>query len=146
MTRESALLAIQYALVYAINHNAHLETSHNCAAYDYVPQEVALATDPYIQIGDPTEVPWDFIGTCASSLNYGNRVRVRLHIWSTYRGKKECDDIITHLKELFDDQALTITGFNQVSTRSEFTSVMQDPDMLHYHGVLDLVLYVTQAT
>ena len=139
MARESAIIEIVHAIFDVVNTNAHLNTTHGCIAYDYVPQEVIKATAPYIEIGDPIESPWDCFGS-----EYGERLIIRLHVWSTYRGKKEAADIITHLKELFNDTSLTVTGYTHVRTGADFATVMKDPDMIHYHGVLDLTVNVVQ--
>jgi hypothetical protein len=140
MTRESAVLELQHAILDVINGNSHLVTTHECSAYDYVPQEVVLATKPYVEIGEPMETPWDCF--CEA---LGQRVAIRLHVWSTYQGKKQAAEIITHLKELLCGTTLTITGYTHVRTRADFNNVMKDPDMKHYHGVLDLAVNVMQT-
>ena len=145
-TRKSAEIETQYAIYALINTNSHIITTHSCPVYDYVPESVTAGSEPYIEISDPTEIPWadTFLD------GFGQRLTFRLHIWSTYRGKKECAEIIGHLKELLDTTcsgtgALTITGYTHVKTVSEFSTIMRDPDKIHYHGVLDLGVYVRQT-
>jgi hypothetical protein len=139
-TRESAVLEVQHSILDVLNGNSHLVTTHGCSTYDFVPEDVIKNTAPYIEIGDPTEINWDFLGDV-----YGQRLTQRLHVWSTYRGKKEAADIIKHMKELLCDTAITITGYTHVMSKAEFVTVMRDPDKIHYHGVLDLGVYVIQT-
>jgi hypothetical protein len=135
-TRESAILEIAYAILTTLNTNAHLVDAHGCSSYDYVPEGTP---EPYIHLDNPTEAPWDCLND-----EYGERVTYILHIWSVYRGAKECADIIAHIKELLDNQDLSITGYDHIRTRVDFSNVIRDMDMLHYHGIVSLSLNVVQ--
>jgi hypothetical protein len=77
---------------------------------------------PYITKGNATEVPDHVFGT------KGYDTTFTLHIWSIQPGTQECEQILALLNDLFDEQPLTISGFNQVGTWYEYAEVMDDPD------------------
>jgi hypothetical protein len=135
-TRESAILEVGQEILDTLN-GSDIVTVHGCTSYDFVPEGTL---EPYIHLDNPTETSWDCLAD-----EYGQRVTYTLHVWSVYRGRKECADIITHIKELLDNQPLTITGYAHVKTKIDFANILRDSDMLHYHGIVFVAVNVMQS-
>lgn len=96
------------------------------SVYSRVTDEAAF---PYIVIGHDTALDWD------SKTFHGMDISITLHIWSRYRGNKECLQIMAAIYDALHDQSLTISGQNHVLTRLEFQQTTLDPDGITFHGV-----------
>jgi hypothetical protein len=136
-TRESSILEIGHEIIDTLNGDTWLTTTELCSTFDYVPEGTA---EPYIQIDNPNERPWD----CFND-EYGQVVTYILHIWSVYRGRKECADIIKRIKELLDNQPLSISGYTHIKSEVNYSNIIRDTDMIHYHGILQLTVNVVQT-
>ena len=104
--------------------------------YDDVPDASSF---PYIQLGEPIELPFDAFA------NQGKQVTVPIHVWSRYNGNKECSDIQSRIATLLDRYALSVDGM--VLTRCVFESgrVMRDPDGMTRHGLQQFVIEVSES-
>lgn len=96
------------------------------SVYNKTPDE---ADFPYIVIGHDSATMWD------SKTFNGLDISITLHIWSRYRGNKECLQIMGAVYDALHNQALTVSGQNHVLTQLEFSETMMDPDGLTFHGV-----------
>jgi len=104
--------------------------------FDHVPQ---TSDYPYLVIGEMTLAEFD------SKNSDGAELTVTLHVWSQYRGLKECERIMAAVVDALDSQALSIAGHALVLCRFEFSETMLDPDGLTRHGVQRFRI-VTEAT
>ena len=86
---------------------------------------------PYIVIGDDTEVPWDTDDVLGMSLT------ITLHVWSRYRGKKECKALLGNIYTALHRQAanLSATGYTFVDCLFEFSNILDQNDGITRHGV-----------
>jgi hypothetical protein len=86
---------------------------------------------PYIVLGDDTGVPWDTDDVL------GTEATITLHVWSRYRGKKECKTLLGLIYTALHRQAanLSATGYTFVDCLFEFSTVMDQNDGITRHGV-----------
>jgi len=96
------------------------------ALYDEVPEETAF---PYLTIGEFTEERFDTMGI------YGSEITFNLHVWSQYRGFKECYGYLTVIDGLLDYANITSTGFTNIFIRNEMVNTFIDPDGVTRHLV-----------
>lgn len=114
----TALWPLQVAIVQALRADATL-TGLITAVHDEVPEPAPF---PYVSLGSVTEQPDD---------NHGQRgiaAAVVLHIWSTYRGNRECAQILAALDALLDRRALTVPGWKDISVAHQQAEFLRDPD------------------
>jgi len=101
--------------------------------YDYVPNNATL---PYISISSP-------IGTRSASFSAQDTPAqdniVMIHVWSDYKGTKECADMLDDIAQALDGTALSITGYTPVIAHLDYTDIIIDgtePARPIRHGVL----------
>jgi hypothetical protein len=103
--------------------------------YDRAPQNVVF---PFIQIGDIQTV--EDGADCID----GTEVFVTLHVWSRAVGRVEARQVAAScrlaLHEWLPD--LTANGFRCVEHMHRDTRVMEDPDGLTSHGILNFRLLI----
>ena len=51
-------------------------------------------------------------------------------------GAKETKNIMDRIHDLLHDSSLSVTGFNLVNLRFEFSDILRDPDGVTRHGVM----------
>ena len=105
--------------------------------YDDVPVDAAF---PYVVIGDDTHIPFD------TDDSLGSESTLTLHVWSRYRGKKECKDIMALIYAALTRQPLVLDGHDLITIEFEYSEVVLDPDGITRHGVLRFRALVEQAT
>ena len=66
----------------------------------------------------------------------GGEITQEIHIWSQYKGSKECKQIMDKVHDLLHDSSLGVSGFNLINLRFEFSDIMIDPDGVTRHGVM----------
>lgn len=93
---------------------------------------------PYLVIGEATEVPEH------AHDRQGLRATVTLHVWSTYSGYAQTQQVIKAIDRLLDRRPLTVPGFTDVSCACEFSQEMRDPDPAWRHGVIRYRLWLTE--
>lgn len=104
-----------------------LTSTYGAGVYDEV---IEGSTFPYVNIGHETAV--DYSTKDVDGAEY----TVTLHIWSQYTGSKEVKQILDRIHDLLHDSNLTVTGFNLINVRFEFSDIMRDPDGITRHGVM----------
>ena len=77
---------------------------------------------PYITIGDATEAPNNTLG------RRGYDATLTIHIWSKYKGSKECQTILARMNYLLDQKPLTLASQTSVSMMYDFSQTMNDPN------------------
>ena len=96
-----------------------------------VQDEVPSGTNyPVVQIGDDSTTDYstkDLVGSDTS---------ITIHVWSREFGAAETKNMMDRIHTLLHDSALTVTGFNLINCRLEFTDVLRDPDGITRHGVM----------
>jgi hypothetical protein len=107
---------LQSAIYSALNVSA-ITTDLSCGVSDEVTEG---NTYPFISLGD---------------LN-GGEYTINIHIWSQYKGSKQTKEIMDKIHDLLHDIDLTVTGFNLINLRFEYSDIMRDPDGVTRHGVM----------
>lgn len=118
---------VQQAAFAALSAAAAVTAFVSQRIYDAVPPQ---PTFPYIEIGETSAVPFDTKSWA------GEDASILLHVWSQYRGRKECKQILDAIHATLHEAALTVSGHNFVLCRYQYSDVMRDPDGLTYHGVI----------
>ena len=109
-------------------HNVSAVTSDlSCGVFDDVPQN---ASYPYIALGEETAVDFSVKDI------QGGDLTVNIHVWSQYKGSKETKQIMDKIHDLLHNINLSVTGFNLINLRFEFSDIMRDPDGITRHRVM----------
>lgn len=95
--------------------------------YDAVPEN--NTNFPYVVLGADTHVPFD------TDNSVGADSTLTLHVWSRYRGMKECKDIQALLYDALNRYELSVAGFWTVFCDFEYEDTLLDADGLTRHGV-----------
>ena len=66
----------------------------------------------------------------------GGEFTVTFDIWSEYKGAKECKQIMDRVHTLLHNHSLSVSGFNLINLRFEFSDILIDPDGVTRHGVM----------
>tara|TARA_Y100001972_G_C7626733_1_gene314392 strand:- start:805 stop:1206 length:402 start_codon:yes stop_codon:yes gene_type:complete len=117
---------LQQAIFSALNVSA-VTSDLSCGVFDDVPQS---ASYPYIALGEETAVDFSVKDI------QGGDLTVNIHVWSQYKGSKETKQIMDKIHDLLHNINLTVTGFNLINLRFEFSDIMRDPDGITRHGVM----------
>lgn len=119
--------ALQEAIYSRLNTDSNLTTTLGAGIYDEVPEGTAT---PYVSLGYGTSTEYGVKD------DDGATYTVTFHIWSEYKGAKECKQIMDRIHDLLHDYSLSVTGFNLVNLRFEFSEILRDPDGITRHGVM----------
>lgn len=117
---------LQQAIFSALNVSA-VTSDLSCGVFDDVPQN---ASYPYIALGEETAVDFSVKDI------QGGDFTVNIHVWSQYKGSKETKQIMDKIHDLLHNINLSVTGFNLINLRFEFSDIMRDPDGITRHGVM----------
>jgi len=118
--------ALQTSIYNALNVNA-ITATLSCGVYDEV---IEGNTYPFISLGEETTIDYSTMTTV------GSETTINIHIWSQYKGSKETKQIMDKIHDLLHDINLTVTGFNLINLRFEFSDIMRDTDGVTRHGVM----------
>ncbi len=119
--------ALQTAIFTALSTDNNLTSTLGATVQDEVPSGTNY---PVVQIGDDNVV--DF----STKDLAGSDTTLVIHVWSRQFGSAETKNIMDRIHSLLHDSSLTVTGFNLVNCRFEFSDVMRDPDGITRHGVM----------
>ena len=117
---------LQQAIFSALNVSA-VTSDLSCGVFDDVPQN---ASYPYIALGEETAVDFSVKDI------QGGDLTVNIHVWSQYKGSKETKQIMDKIHDLLHNINLSVTGFNLINLRFEFSDIMRDPDGITRHVVM----------
>ena len=95
--------------------------------YDAVPPSMPLM--PYVTYGEMIKADFD------TKTSNGHDVELTIHSWSSYRGKKETEDILQAIYNCLHRQPLTATGYTIMQMRVIAQQSFMDSDGLTRHGV-----------
>ena len=123
--------AVQQAILTVLQTDSGLTAllaGGSASVYDHVPQSSAY---PYIAIGEATARPGE------ADNNDGDIMAqtVTIHSWSRHRGMKEVKEIMGEVVGALNRASLSVTGFNVLESRFEFSETFMDPDTITRHGV-----------
>ncbi len=118
--------ALQQTIYTALNVSA-LTNTLSCAVVDDVQLNQSY---PFITLGEETTIDY---GTKNQN---GGETTINLHIWSQYKGSKECKQIMDKVHDLLHDIDLTVSGFNLINLRFEYSDIVRDPDGSTRHGIM----------
>lgn len=119
--------ALQSTIYSALNNDNTLTSTLGAGVFDEVTEGT---TYPFVAIGEDTVT--DF-GTKTED---GGQFTINIHVWSQYTGSKETKNIMDRIHDLLHDSNLSVTGFNLVNLRFEFSDILRDPDGITRHGVM----------
>ena len=88
------------------------------------------ATYPFVSLGEETAIDYS-----TKDLN-GGEFTINIHVWSQYKGSKQTKEIMDRVHDLLHDSNLSVSGFNLVNLRFEFSDILRDPDGVTRHGVM----------
>lgn len=108
-----------------------LTSSYNI--YNHVPDNASL---PYISLSSP-------IGVRSSSFSARNIAAeentIMIHIWSDYKGDKECADMMDNICQAIDGSGVTIASYTNIITLIDYYDIILDttePAQPVRHGVM----------
>ena len=119
--------SLQTALYTKLNSDSNLTSTLGAGVYDEVPQNSSY---PYVQIGE--DVTLDYSTKDVD----GSETTINIHVWSRSHGSKETKQIMDRVHTLLHDVSLSVTGYNFINGRFEFSDVLRDPDGITRHGVM----------
>ena len=119
--------ALQSTIYSTLNNDNTLTSTLGAGVFDEVTEGT---TYPFVAIGEDTVT--DF-GTKTED---GGQFTINIHVWSQYTGSKETKNIMDRIHDLLHDSNLSVTGFNLVNLRIEFSDILRDPDGITRHGVM----------
>ena len=119
--------AFQQAIFTALNNDDTLTSTLGASIVDEVKHGTGY---PFVSIGEETAVEF---GT--KDLD-GAEYTVNIDVWSQYKGSKETKQIMDRIHDLLHNTNISVTGFNLINLRFEFSDVMRDPDGKTRHGVM----------
>ena len=117
---------LQTAIYTALNVSA-ITTTLGCGVYDEV---IEGNTYPFISLGEETTIDY------STMTAVGSETTINIHIWSQYKGSKQTKEILDKIHDLLHDINLTVTGFNLINLRFEYSDIMRDTDGVTRHGVM----------
>ena len=88
------------------------------------------ATYPFVSLGEETAIDYS-----TKDLN-GGEYTINIHVWSQYKGSKQTKEIMDRIHDLLHDSSLSVSGFNLINLRFEFSDIMRDTDGVTRHGVM----------
>ncbi len=119
--------ALQTAIYSTLSNDNTLTTTLGSGVYDEV---VEGATYPFVALGEETAIDYSTKDTD------GGENTINIHIWSQYKGSKECKQIMDKVHDLLHDIDLTVSGFNLINLRFEYSDIVRDPDGSTRHGIM----------
>ena len=118
--------ALQSSVYSTLSNDNTLSSTYGASVFD-VPEDTSY---PYITIGE------DNISEFGTKDLDGTTSTMTIHIWSEYKGSKETKQIMDRIHDLLHDSSLSVSGFNLINMRFEFSDIMRDPDGITRHGVM----------
>tara|TARA_R100000231_G_scaffold139122_1_gene119312 strand:+ start:429 stop:830 length:402 start_codon:yes stop_codon:yes gene_type:complete len=119
--------ALQSTIYSTLSGDSTLTSTLGASVFDDVPESTSF---PYVVLGEENTQE---SGTKDVD---GTDTTLTLHIWSEYKGSKETKEIMDRIHDLLHDSSLSVSGFNLINLRFEFSDIMRDPDGKTRHGVM----------
>ena len=122
-----AQFPLQEAVYSALSNDNTLTSTLGVGVFDDV---LEGTTYPFVELGNETAIDY------STKDVDGAEFTMTLHVWSQYAGAKETKQIMDRIYDLLHNSSLTVTGFNLINLRFEFSDIMRDPDGKTRHGVM----------
>ena len=122
-----AQFPLQEALYSTLKNDNTLTSTLGAGVYDDV---LEGSTYPFVELGNETAI--DFSTKDVDGAEFTSII----HVWSQYAGAKETKQIMDRIHDLLHNSNLTVTGFNLINLRFEFSDILRDPDGKTRHGVM----------
>ena len=122
-----AQFPLQEAVYSALSNDNTLTSTLGAGVFDDV---LEGTTYPFVELGNETAIDY------STKDVDGAEFTMTLHVWSQYAGAKETKQIMDRIYDLLHNSSLTVTGFNLINLRFEFSDIMRDPDGKTRHGVM----------
>ena len=119
--------ALQSIIYSTLNGDNTITSTYGAGVYD---EPLEGATYPFVRIGEETAVDY------STKDVVGGEYIINIHVWSQYKGSKETKQIMDRIHDLLHDSSLSVTGFNLINLRFDFSDIMIDPDGITRHGVM----------
>ena len=119
--------ALQSTIYSTLNNDNTLTNTLGAGVYDEVLENAAY---PFVALGEETAVDYS-----TKDLN-GGEFTINIHVWSQYKGAKQTKEIMDRIHDLLHDSSLSVSGFNLINLRFEFSDILRDPDGVTRHGVM----------
>ena len=117
---------LQTIIYSTLSGDSNLTSTLGAGVYDDVPEGSSF---PYVVLGEETAMDY---GTNDVD---GSENTLTIHVWSQYKGSKEAQNILDRIHTLLHDSSLSVSGFNLINLRFEFSDILRDPDGVTRHGV-----------
>ena len=119
--------ALQTTIYSTLSSDNTLTSTLSAGVYDEVSES---ATYPFVSLGEETAIDYSTKDT------NGGETTINIHTWSQYKGAKQTKQIMDRIHDLLHDSNLTVSGFNLINLRFEYSDIMRDPDGVTRHGVM----------
>jgi hypothetical protein len=119
--------ALQSTIYSTLSADNTLTSTLGAGVYDEV---LEGASYPFVSLGEETAIDY------GTKDLVGGETTINIHIWSQYKGAKETKEIMDRIHDLLHDSNLSVSGFNLINLRFEFSDILRDPDGVTRHGVM----------
>ena len=113
--------ALQTAIYSTLSNDNNLTSTLGAGVFDEVTEG---ATYPFVVLGEETAIDY------GTKDLVGGETTINIHIWSQYKGSKETKNIMDRIHDLLHDSDISVSGFNLINLRFEYSDIMRDPDVL----------------
>ena len=119
--------ALQTTVYSTLSNDNTLTNTLGAGVFDEV---VENASYPFVALGEETAIDYS-----TKDLD-GGEFTINIHVWSQYKGSKQTKEIMDRIHDLLHDSSLSVSGFNLINLRFEFSDILRDPDGVTRHGVI----------
>lgn len=119
--------ALQTGIYSTLSGDTNLTTTLGATVVDEVKHGTGY---PFVSIGEETAVDY------STKDLVGGEYTVNIDVWSQYRGSKETKQIMDRIHTLLHNVSISVSGFNLINLRFEYSDIMRDPDGKTRHGVM----------
>ena len=119
--------ALQTTVYSTLSNDNTLTNTLGAGVFDEV---VENASYPFVALGEETAIDYS-----TKDLD-GGEFTINIHVWSQYKGSKQTKEIMDRIHDLLHDSSLSVSGFNLINLRFEFSDILRDPDGVTRHGVM----------
>ena len=119
--------ALQTTIYSTLSNDNTLTNTLGAGVFDEV---VENASYPFVALGEETAIDYS-----TKDLD-GGEFTINIHVWSQYKGSKQTKEIMDRIHDLLHDSSLSVSGFNVINLRFEFSDILRDPDGVTRHGVM----------
>ena len=119
--------ALQTTIYSTLSNDNTLTNTLGAGVFDEV---VENASYPFVALGEETAIDYS-----TKDLD-GGEFTINIHVWSQYKGAKQTKEIMDRIHDLLHDSSLSVSGFNLINLRFEFSDILRDPDGVTRHGIM----------